>query len=1002
MKAYRSRPKLLTAAIGALLALLAAIPVWGQQGATATIEGVVTDPNGAVVAQARVVARNAETGFTRELSTDASGVYRLTLLPPGTYEVTVTAPNFAELKRSNLQLTVGQKLNLDLQLRVTGAAETVTITAQAPVVETTRTQVSGSINARAVSELPVNGRNFLDFVTLTPGVVRDPRQGDLAFGGQRGTLNSLQIDGVDNNNLFFGQALGRTGSGRAPYQFSQDAVQEFQVNTNTFSAEFGRAAGGVINVITKSGTNEFHGTAFEFYRDRSLNANSLRFDSTRNAMIPNTVKPPYHWHQFGGTFGGPIKRDRAFFFFSYDGQRNTEPNVVNLGAAAPSDAASQQGLARLLPFVQNYTRGRDQDVYLGKADIHLDQSNRLSVRYNHQSFTGRNFENGGPQTAQERSGNSLVTTDTVTVTLHTAFSPRLLNEFRTQVARDKEPGTANSDNPQATINQGGRTVFVIGRNFFSPRETTEDKYQFINNLSYLAGAHSLRGGFDINVERIKNFFPGSFGAEYVFDSYADFANNRVSRYVQAFAGPGTTGPTTFPNFNEFGFFFQDDWRARPNLTINLGVRYDVQKMRETGITNPSAALAAARIDTGRIHNDYNNIAPRLGFAWKPTANHSFVVRGGYGIFYGRTPAIALATAHSNNGLNVVNIQLNNPTLPFTYPGRFSSLSQILALGAPSTPNLFIFDRNHEQPYTQQASLGLEYGLTDDLAVSANYLFVKGTHLPRTRDINLPAPVSTPMAGFPNFLRHPGAQGNPTRPIAGFGRISQFEGSANSNYNALVLQLNKRFAQNFQLLFSYTWSKVIDDVPDATSVVPFSSGDDAKQVQHSFFLRDDRGPGVADIPHRFVASGVWDLAYFRNLSGAGRALLDGWQLSGILQANSNQPFSAQLGRTDLNNDANRETDRVPGFGRNSFHRGKFVSFDFRMAKTFFFTEKYRLQFIGEFFNVLNRVNFATFNTQFAAVNGLGTAGVSLSPRADFGDPRTTFEQRIGQLALKFIF
>ncbi|MDQ3009412.1 MAG: carboxypeptidase-like regulatory domain-containing protein, partial [Acidobacteriota bacterium] len=273
-----SRFAVLTAACGLLLTLAAFTTAFGQQAASATIEGIVNDPNNAVVVGARITARNVDTGLVREITTDSSGIYRLAALPPGTYALSASAASFAENKYGNVTLAVGQKLNLDLTLRV-NVSETVQITDAAPVVETSRTNVASSINERAVRELPVNGRNFLDFVTLTPGVVRDPRGGDLSFGGQKGTLNSIQIDGVDNNNLFFGQSLGRTGSGRAPYQFSQDAVQEFQVNTNSFSAEFGRAAGGAINVITKSGTNEFHGTAFDFYRDRALNANSLRYDA---------------------------------------------------------------------------------------------------------------------------------------------------------------------------------------------------------------------------------------------------------------------------------------------------------------------------------------------------------------------------------------------------------------------------------------------------------------------------------------------------------------------------------------------------------------------------------------------------------------------------------------------------------------------------------------------------------------------------------------------------
>jgi hypothetical protein len=273
---------------------------------------------------------------------DERGIYRLQLLPPGSYDLSVKAGNFAEARLPGVRLSVGQKLNLDVQLRVAAGSETVNITAEAPIVETSRPSVSSSVAERQVQNLPVNGRNFLDFVTLTPGVVRDPRGGDLSFGGQRGTLNSVQIDGADNNNNFFGQSLGRTGV-RAPYQFSQDAVQEFQVNTSSFSAEFGHAAGGVINVITKSGTNEFHGSAFEFYRDRALNARNLNYSATTNTFTPVNPKQAYHFNQFGGTFGGPIKRDRIFFFVNYDGQRNTQPNILNPLVAAPADALSIAG-----------------------------------------------------------------------------------------------------------------------------------------------------------------------------------------------------------------------------------------------------------------------------------------------------------------------------------------------------------------------------------------------------------------------------------------------------------------------------------------------------------------------------------------------------------------------------------------------------------------------------------------------------------------------------------
>ncbi len=1010
-----------------------------QQSATATIEGIVSDANNAVVPNAKVVIRSPDIGLTREVATDANGIYRIPALPPGNYQLAVSAAGFAESKFSGIALTVGQKLNLDLTLKVSGVGETVEITDIAPVIETTRSSVSGSVNSKAVNDLPVNGRNFLDFVTLTPGVVRDPtRQGDLSFGGQRGTLNSIQIDGVDNNNNFFGQALGRTGSGRAPYQFSQDAVQEFQVNTNSFSAEFGRAAGGTINVVTKSGTNQFHGTAFEFFRDRILNANSLRrdgnletaaqapalipvgfrYDTVSKTIVGQADKPAYHFNQFGGNIGGPVKKDRAFFFFNYDGQRNTRPVIAALGAQAPSDAASQAGLTRLLPLVKNYTLGFNQDVYLAKLDWQLDSASRLSLRYNRQNFKGRNLENSGPTSAEEHSGSSNVTTDTYGITLNTAFSPKLLNEFRAQVAFDKEPGIANTDNAEGNVLQGGTTAYIFGRNSFSPRATNEDKFQIIDNVTYIRGILSLKGGADVIIEKIENFFPGNFGGRYFFQAtngFAEFGNHFnpasgtayrfVSRYQQSFAGEGTAGALTRPNYNDYGVFLQADARMSAKLNVNLGWRYDIQHMAPPKTFNPDPRLAAAGLSTSQFHQDYNNFAPRMGFAYNPI--DKLVIRGGYGMFFGRTPAIALGTAHSNNGVSVIGLTLTNVRLPFEYPNRFLDLNAIRALGGTAaTPDIFIFSKNYEQPHTYQASLGVEYELAKNLSVGASFLHVKGTQLSRTRDLNLGVLAATPITvqggGTLSFQRHPGAT-SPTRPIGGFGRVSQFEGSANSIYNALALTVNKRLAKNFQLLASYTWSKVIDTVPDQTSVV-VGGGDDAKQAQQSFLLSDDRGLGVADTPHRLVASGSWDLNYFSGLNGPGRALMHGWQLAGILQVASNPPFSELVG-ADLNNDGNNRTDRTPGIGRNTLRQGKFAAVDFRLSKTFFFGEdKVRLQFIGELFNAFNRLNIGSFQGNRYRVSGLNTAGVTLTSRFDYLFPtaQVTDGQRIGQLAVKIVF
>src|SRR3954470_1833512 len=280
-----------------------------QSGNQGSLEGTVTDPSGAVVVGARLNVTNVATHANSDTESGSEGIFKFPVLPVGTYDMTVDSAGFTKSTLKDIRVTVGAKINLPVRLSVTGR-DVVDVNAEAPVVETTRTHVSSTVDSTSVRDLPVNGRNFIDFVLLTPAVTKDVRTGDISFAGQRGTLNSLTVDGADDNNTFFGQTTGRTGSGRAPYQFSQDAVQEFQVNSNGYSAELGHAGGAVINVVTKSGTNKFHGTGFEFYRDRGLAANDP-INKMNNAILglPSPIKPGYHFHQFGGNIGGPIVKN---------------------------------------------------------------------------------------------------------------------------------------------------------------------------------------------------------------------------------------------------------------------------------------------------------------------------------------------------------------------------------------------------------------------------------------------------------------------------------------------------------------------------------------------------------------------------------------------------------------------------------------------------------------------------------------------------------------------
>nr|MBA3694622.1 carboxypeptidase regulatory-like domain-containing protein [Acidobacteriota bacterium] len=383
--------------------LFAASAFAQSQATTGNIEGRVVDPNGAAVANVTVTATSQDTGFEKTAQTTDEGNFVLPLLQPGTYKVTTAAASgFAAATYENVRVTVGAKNTLEIALTAGGSTNVVDVSAEGQGVETTRTSISSTVDEQRVINLPTNGRNFLDFVTLTPGIVRDPtRSGDLAVGGQKGTLNSLQIDGTSSDNTFFGQSSGRTGSGRAPSQFSVDTVKEFQVNQNGFSAEFGRAAGAVINVVTKSGTNRFTGSAFEYFRDESLNARSP------NLVAANRPRPAGQINQFGGTFGGPIRKDKIFFFGAYEGQRSNLPNPVVLNSLRFAPASVQ---ALLGPKTASYNINRQQDTFLIKTDFNINEKNQVWVRFNQQNFTGTNLEFSGTTSALEHTGNSNVKT----------------------------------------------------------------------------------------------------------------------------------------------------------------------------------------------------------------------------------------------------------------------------------------------------------------------------------------------------------------------------------------------------------------------------------------------------------------------------------------------------------------------------------------------------------------------------------------------------------------
>ncbi len=968
--------------------IVCSVAAFGQsQATTGNIEGRVSDQNGAVVQGVTVTATNQGTGFIKTAVTNDDGTFMLILLPPGTYTVEVAAAKgFGAAKYENVGVTVGARNSLDIVLSAGGSVNVVEVDASSGV-ELTRTSIASTVGENQVMNLPTNGRNFLDFATITPGVVRDPtRSGDLAIGGQKGTLNSVQIDGASSDNTFFGQSSGRVGSGRAPSQFSIDTVKEFQVNQNGFSAEFGRAAGGVLNVVTKSGTNRFTGSAFEYFRDDSLNA------LNPNLRAQGRAKPPGQIHQFGGTIGGRIIKDKAFFFGAYEGQRSDLSNPVVVNSLVQAPAAVQTFLT---PKFQPYSQNRQQDTFLVKTDFVINERNQLWIRFNQQNFTGTNLEFSGLTNSFEHSGNSNVTTTTLTAGWTATLKPNWFNEFRFQYSRDKEPGLANSTDPEVVLVSGTSISETLnfGRNNFSPRETTISRYQFINNQTFLTGNHTIKYGVDLMFDSIFNYFPGFFSGGYNFTSYTNFQNNVPSRYRQSFAGAGTTGAETHPDNSEYGFFVQDDWKVTPKFTLNPGLRYDYQSIASPQIQNPNTALLAAGFDTSFGPSDTNNFGPRIGASYAFDAKS--VLRGGYGIYFGRTPAIMTGTTHSQNGVQVIAIDITCTAIPPggvpcpIYPNVFPSLPA----GATAPPaNLYLFDEDYKQPFTHQARVQYERELMPNLFVSAQYSMYRGMDLSRTRNVNLnPAvaqsvfvwtanPGSTQTTEQLTVMRH--ASTPTARPITAYQRISLFESSAKSFYQGLTLELNRRLANKWSFVMSYTLSMAKDNKPDQTSVVP-GGGDDGKIAEDQLGLAGEYARSDLDVAHRFIFSPVYDSGRFSSDNTALRWLLSDWIVTGIFTAQSGFAYSAGV-TGDPNLDGNTANDRAPGTLRNEFSTPSSYIVDMRVGRAIRIGERARVTFFAEGFNLFNRANVQSVNRNLYAYSIV--SGVPrLTRTTNFGTP-----------------
>ena len=904
-----------------------------QTVTSATLSGRVEDKNNAAVTGATLTTTNLETNRKQHATTDAEGRYGFKYLAVGSYKLLVEAQGFTPLTRQ-LTLTVGQALDVPVKLEVAGVAETVKIE-DIPLIETVRTQVAETIRPREIDELPLNGRNYLDLALLVPAVSRTntgsnqrfaetsavPGQG-LSIAGQRNLNNSFVVDGLSAND----DAADLTGT-----YYSQDVIREFQVVTSGGIAEFGRASSGVVNIVTQSGSNEWRGKLYGYFRNQ-------RFDA-RNPLA--TRKDLLTQGQYGATIGGPLRRDQTFLFANFEQTRRNDSAIITISPTNVSIINNRLNLVNYAgPRIETgvVPGGYDATNFFARIDHKLSESNQLTARYSLYHISSENSRNIGGLNALSRATALTDRDQTIAVNDVATISSRTLNEARFQFTHSRLTAPVN-DAVGPAVNIAG--VANFGTATFSPLARGIDLYEMVDSISTQRGPHSLKGGLDLLYNRVNIDFPGAVQGVYTFTSLNNFLAGNYSNFQQAFGAP-----SQFQSNPNAGVFAQDDWRPRPDLTINAGLRYDAQFLPDP------------------ISTDTNNLSPRIGIAYAP-GDRKTVVRAGFGIYFDRIPLRATSNALQRDGSKYIVVQLSPtqagapvfPNVPATQPTTLAT-----------RPNITRIDPNIESSYSEQANFQIERELSSDSSVSIGYLHLRGMHIIVSRNVNVPRfPAS---AGVPNL----------GRPDASWGNISRYESSGDSYYDGMVVAFNKRTGQWASVRASYTFSKAIDDTGNFFFSTP----------QNNFDLRDDRGLSDNDQRHRFVLSGTLEGPKVGSDSAHGR-LLRGFQLGYIFAYASRLPFNILTGN-DRNFDTNNN-DRPVGVGRNAGRGFDFASLDLRLSRRFRFTERVGLELLAEGFNILNRANLAIPNNTF----GTGT-----TPLPSFRQPTGAFDSRQFQFGLRLSY
>lgn len=933
---------------------------YGQsQALNGQIEGVVTDSTGAAVQNATVTIKNIETGNERSLTTDNSGVYRAPLLQLGTYQVTVEAPNFKRLVRTGITISAGQTATIDLPLEAGDVSATVTVTSDAPIADPGKIDVGRVMNTREVQNLPLVSRNPYNYSLLQANVTGRPNS---EFGVPRINANgyarrtNYQLDG--NNNT----QADRNGIRLMP--ISDVFVSEVQLVTNGFSAEFGNTPGLIMNAVTPSGTNGFHGSASYRFRRTPLYARPFFYNSP-------TDLPSNKADDFTGAIGGPIIKDRWQFYTGYEFVKRglaVEPARLSTISSTNQAALIAAGVSPAA-FVAAIPTQQNAHFFIIRSDAQLTDEHRLTGRFNYFKNLTTSNTTGGISTL-ERTIDFDDLSYAGAVQLVSTFSANLLNEFRFQYAK------RNSVNLPSPFTPSGPSIVISGIANFGPAENLntvaplETITDFRDNFTISRNEHTIK--FGASVSRIYDFRRSGIFSRYTFPSIAayvaaksptatDAQRRGYTNYVASFGNPEFEYTSYFYNG-----FVQDDWKVTQKLKINYGLRYDLYKIPDA---NPSAPFAASQ----KFKVDKNNFAPRLGVVYGlRDGKYATILRASAGVYYDPPAIDVYARALQNNGNPIYyNVQINptltdgsvNPAAPL-FPNAVTSASaptQSIDTVSPDFVNLYAMHTNFQ----------IEQSLTNDISITGGFIHSSGRHIPVYRNVNCLSTGLNLADGRPLFGRITTISGTGTVTRATctnkvdtrFNNILMAESVGNSNYNAATFQLNKRFSQGYQFSVNYTLSKSTDDAPEQNLVAATS------YVQSDPSNRErDRGPSLADQRHTFVMSAIFR-PHFDYENKVARAILNNNQIGVIFTANSGERFNI-VSNQDLNDDGLTGSDRPVGVTRNSGKTPPQYNVDMRYSRFFNFTERFKMEAFVEATNIFNIRSIYQYNNTALPVYGLG--------------------------------